>query len=175
MGKVNIGLRGWRFEEDEVFDDDGTVRPIGTMPAPTKRKVLRLAERLGDPCDGCWLEWGREEPSRCRQGEVIYGEPGSEVLLCRHHEPDFIYWFREAGGTDLAGDPEFAETFHDWYVDGGRAPEGYEGVEHVDEDPESVPTAPDRSDALPGLEEELEEFEEEDLSDLDVDLDDFDV
>jgi len=174
MGKVNIGLRGWRFEEDEVFDENGRVRPIGTMPEDTKLKILRLAERLGDPCDGCWLEYGREDPGRCRQGEIIYGDPGAEVLLCRHHEPDFLYWFREAGGKNLAGDDEFAERFHDWFVEGGGAPESYEGIDHVDEDPDNVPTVPDQDEALPGLEEELEEFDEEDLSDLDIDLGDLD-
>lgn len=175
MNKVNIGLRGWRFEEAEVFGDDGRVRPIGTMPDDTKTKVLRLAERIGDPCDACWLEWGRDDPSRCRQGEAIYGEPGGEVLVCRTHEPDFIYWFREEGGADLAGDVAFGEAFHDWYVDGGRAPEGYEGIEHVDEDPDGVPTAPDPNEALPGLEEEIKRIDEEDLSGLDIDLDEFDV
>ena len=175
MGKVNIGLRGWRFEEDEVFGDDGRVRPIGTMDDETKTKVLRLAERIGDPCDACWLKWGREDVSRCRPGEAIYGEPGGEVLVCRTHEPDFIYWFREEGGSDLAGDVAFGEAFHDWFVDGGRAPDDYEGIEHVDEDPDAIPQAPDPNEALPGLEEEIQAIDDEDLSDLDIDVDDLDL
>ena len=36
MGKISIGLRGWRFEEDEVFDAEGNVRPFGEMDEDTR-------------------------------------------------------------------------------------------------------------------------------------------
>ncbi|WP_225333917.1 hypothetical protein [Halomicrobium urmianum] len=175
MGKVSIGLRGWRFDEEEVFDDDGRIRPLGTMSEDTKRRVLRLTERITDPCDACWLIHGEANVAQCRPAEVIYGEPRGEVVLCREHEPDFVYWFREVADDDLIGTPDLGDAFHEWFLDGGRAPEGYGGVEHVDRDPEDVPEAPDPSEAMPGLEEELERVDDEDLDALDVDLDDLDV
>lgn len=175
MGKINVGLRGWRFDEDEVLGEDGRVRPIGTMDSDTRHRIVRLAQRVGDPCDCCWLNNGPENPELCRQGAAIYGEPGAEVLVCAEHESDFRYWFREAGGSEHAGDVGMAEEFHAWYLDGGRAPEDYGGIEHVDEDQDSLPEPPDISEGMPGLEEELEELDEEDLDELDVDLSDLDL
>jgi hypothetical protein len=175
MGKINVGLRGWRFDEDEVLGEDGRVRPIGTMEPETRQRVLRLAQRVTDPCDCCWLKHGPEDRQRCRQGAVIYGEPGAEVLVCAEHEPDFVYWFREAGGADLAGSIDLAEEFHAWFLDGGRATENYAGVEHVDEDPDALPDPPDIKEGMPGLEEELEAMDEDDLKALDVDFSDIDL
>jgi len=175
MAKINVGLRGWRFDEEEVLGEDGRVRPIGTMPPETRHRIVRLAQRVGDPCDGCWLIHGPDEPERCRQGAAIYGEPGAEVLVCAEHERDFLFWFREEGGADLAGDVDLAEAFHAWFLDGGRAPEDYSGVEHVDEDPDEVPEPPDIQEGMPGLEEELQDLEKSDIEALDVDLSDLDL
>ncbi|MFB6307817.1 MAG: hypothetical protein ABEH35_00665 [Haloarculaceae archaeon] len=175
MGKVNIGLRGWRFDEDEVFDDEGQIKPLATMSEDTRHRILRLTERIGDPCDACWLVHGDEDITQCNAAAVIYGEPRGEVVLCRDHEADFVYWFREAGGEQYRGDPDLQEAFHEWFLDGGRAPEGYGSLEHVDEDPEDVPDTPDPYEELPGLEEELEEMDDETLDAMDVDLDDLDV
>jgi hypothetical protein len=174
MDKVSIGLRGWRFDAD-VLDANGRVRPLKTMEPDTRQRILVLADRVVDPCDACWLTIGRENPKQCNVAEVIYGEPLGEVVLCSDHEPDFLYWFREAGGDQYAGDTDMQEAFHEWFLDGGRAPEGYAGMEHVDEDPTAIPDAPDRSEAIPGLEEELEQMDESDLESIDMNLDDLDV
>lgn len=175
MAKVNIGLRGWRFDEDEVFGDDGRIRPLGTMDEDTKARVLRLAERVTDPCDACWFVHGNDDVAKCRQAAVIYGEPRGEVVLCNEHERDFVYWFRRVASDDLIGTPDLRDEFHEWFLDGGRAPAEYEGLEHVDRNPEEAPEAPDPNEAMPGLEEELAELDDEDLDALDVDLDDLDV
>jgi hypothetical protein len=174
MGKVNIGLRGWRFDED-VVNDEGRVRPLKTMEPDDRQRLLVLADRVVDPCDACWLNYGQDEIESCNVAEVIYGEPGGEVILCSAHEPDFLYWFREAGGADYAGELGLRDAFHEWFLEGNRAPEGYEGLEHIDEDPTSLPDAPDRSDAVPGLEEELENMEEADRDAIDVNLDNLDL
>ena len=174
MDKVNIGLRGWRFDAD-VVDDNGRVRPLKAMDPDTRQRILVLADRVVDPCDACWLDHGREDPAACNVAEVIYGEPTGEVVLCSAHEPDFLYWFREAGGDAYAGEPELQTAFHEWFVDGGRAPEDYAGMEHVDEEPTAVPEAPGRDEAIPGLEEELDQLSDEDLETIETDLDDIDV
>ncbi|WP_276271453.1 hypothetical protein [Haloarcula litorea] len=174
MGKVNIGLRGWRFDED-VLDEDGRIRPLANMEPDTRQRLLVLANRVVDPCDACWLIHGEDDIEQCNVAEVIYGEPRGEVVLCPEHEPDFLYWFREAGGDDYAGDLELQEAFAEWFADGNRAPDGYGGLDHVEEDPTALPEAPDRSDAIPGLEEEVDQLDEEDLDAVDLNLDDLDV
>ena len=174
MGKVNIGLRGWRFEESEVFDADGDLRPLGTMEPDTRERIVRLAAMMGEPCDACWLIHGDEDIEQCNVARVIYGEPLGEVLLCTDHEPDFLYWFREAGGKAYAGDTELEDAFHEWFADGGRAPEDYGSLDHVNTDPDEIPD-PDPAEELPSLEEELEKMEDESLDDLGVDLDDLDL
>lgn len=173
MSKVNIGLRGWRFDAD-VLDEDGRVRPLATLEPDTRQRLLVLADRVADPCDACWLEYGDDEIEQCNVAEVIYGEPQGEVVLCSAHEPDFLYWFREAGGDAYAGDTELQSAFHEWIVEGNRAPEGYGGLDHVDEDPTTVPNAPNASEAIPGLEDEIDEMDEEALDELDVNLDGLD-
>jgi len=175
MAKVNIGLRGWRFDEDEVFDDNGRIRPLGAMDEDTRARVLRLTERLTDPCDACWLAYGDDRIEECAPAEVIYGEPRGEVILCADHETDFVYWFREVADEDVIGTVQLQDAFHEWFFDGGRAPEGYAGVEHVDNDPDAVPESPDPTEELPGLEEELEQIDDDDLDALDVDLDELDL
>ena len=174
MGKVNIGLRGWRFDED-ILNEEGRVRPLATMEPEDRQRILVLADRVVDPCDGCWLEYGEDKIEECNVAEAIYGEPRGEVVLCSVHEPDFLYWFREAGGSAYAGEVKLREAFHQWFLDGNRAPEDYEGLDHVDEDPTALPDAPASSEAIPGFEEELESMDQEDLDAIDVNLDDLDV
>ncbi|WP_435347547.1 hypothetical protein [Haloarchaeobius sp. HRN-SO-5] len=139
MGKISLGLRGWRFDEEEVFTEAGEVRPFDEMDEDTKRRLVRLGVLYGGPCDACWLVHGDEDLDACEEGTVVYGEPLSEVVLCDEHESDFLYWFREEGGVDHAGTDEFEDEFHEWFADGGRAPEDYGSVEHVETDPEDLP------------------------------------
>ena len=175
MGKVNIGLRGWRFDESEVFDENGELRPLETMEPDTRDRIVRLASMMGEPCDACYLIHGDEDIQQCNVARVIYGEPLGEVLLCPDHEADFLYWFREDGGKQHAGETDLEDEFHDWFAAGGRAPEDYGGLEHVNTDQDDVPEEPDISDEIPTLEEELEKLDDEDLDALDVDLDDLDL
>jgi hypothetical protein len=175
MGKVNIGLRGWRFDEDEVFDDDGELRPLKFMEPDTRERLVRLASSMGEPCDACYLIHGDEDIQQCKVARVIYGEPLGEVVLCADHEADFLYWFRAVGGREYAGDTELQDAFHEWFADGGRAPEGYEGIEHVNTDPEDLPEPPDPNEELPTLEEELERLDDETVDALGVGLDDLDL
>lgn len=139
MGKVSIGLRGWRFDEEAVFTPEGELRPIDEMPQETRDRVSRLTALVGSPCDACWLVHGDEERSSCNTVEVVYGEPLAEVLLCADHEPDFLYWFNEVGGDVHRGEPTLQDAFHEWFADGGRAPADYDGIEHVDTDPDAIP------------------------------------
>jgi len=175
MGKVSIGLRGWRFDEDDVFAADGTVRPLDNMPEDTRQRILRLSGLMEEPCDCCYLEYGDAQVRQCRPAQVIYGEPMGEVLLCSVHETDFVHWFRAAGGRRFAGETELKDRFHEWFADGGRAPDGFEGVEHVEEDPDDAPEAPDPSEELPGLEAELRALAPGERDALDVDLSDLDL
>jgi hypothetical protein len=172
MGKVSIGLRGWRFDEADVLTADGSLKPLANMPEDARDRVLRLAGLVEKPCDACWLIHGEEEKRRCRSAQVVYGEPLGEVLLCAHHEPDFVYWFREEGGHELAGHRELQNAFHEWFADGGRAPEDYEGTEHVETDPDSIP---EPSHEVAPLEEELAAMSEEERAALGIDLSDLDV
>ena len=173
MSKVSIALRGWRFDEDEVFDEHGAMRPLREMSNETRTRIVRLSVAAGQPCDACWLEHGRANVQQCNVARVIYGEPLHEVLLCADHEPEFLYWFREAGGRELADRPtEFEDAFYEWFDDGNRAPEDYGGMEYVNTEPEAVPK-PQR-DGIPTLEEELERMDDEELDALDVDLSELD-
>ncbi|MFC6726869.1 hypothetical protein ACFQE1_21330, partial [Halobium palmae] len=132
MAKVSIGLRGWRFEEGEVFTEDGEFRPVDEMPADARERLVRLVGIVTDPCDACYLVHGGAELRRCNEAAIVYGEPGDELLLCEEHEPDFLYWFREDGGREFAGEERFRDAFHEWFAAGERAPEGY-GGRHVPE------------------------------------------
>ncbi|WP_256290411.1 hypothetical protein [Halobellus inordinatus] len=156
MAKVSIGLRGWRFDEEEVFTDDGEFRSLDDVPEDTRKRLIRLTYLQGKPCDACYLVHGEENKKRCNQAEIVYGEPMEEVLLCSEHEADFLYWFREAGGKDAAGTETFRDEFHEWFVAGNRAPEGYGGLEHVDTDPDELPTPPDPAELNRRLNEEYE-------------------
>ena len=174
MTKVSIGLRGWRFDEDVVFDEDGTVRDIAEMPEDTRNRLIRLQALLGEPCSACWLVHGQENVDRCNMGEVVYGEPLAEVLLCTEHEPDFVYWFQEEGGAEYAGTATLQDEFFEWFAEGNRAPESFGSVEHVDEAPDDLPE-PMEAESLGEVAEQAAELEEEEQEALDLGLDDLDV
>ncbi|WP_121821242.1 hypothetical protein [Halostella salina] len=180
MSKVSIGLRGWRFEESEILTEDGDWRPLAEIPEETRDRLIRLRSLVTKPCDACYLIHGEAEKSRCREAAIVYGEPYSEVVLCDDHEADFLYWFREVGGEEYAGEEELQDEFHEWFAGGGRAPDGYIGVEHVDTDPEELPEPPE--DAKPeeerrrinlreAMEPEDEDLDDEDVEDLDLSAD----
>jgi hypothetical protein len=139
MSKVSIGLRGWRFEEADVFAEDGSFRPMNEMPPDTRTRLSRLTALVNRPCDACWLVHGDEDIQQCNPAAAVYGEPSAEVILCDIHEPDFVYWFREAGGATFRGTDDLEDAFYEWFIDGGRAPEGYGSVEHVETDPDELP------------------------------------
>jgi hypothetical protein len=139
MTKVSIGLRGWRFDEDAVFTEDGEFRPLEAMPADTRDRLTRLAALVAEPCHACWLVHGDEAVDDCNVAAVVYGEPRAEVLLCSEHEPDFLYWYREAGGDAYRGEDALRDAFYDWFREGNRAPDGYGRDEHVDTDPDALP------------------------------------
>ncbi|UIO98778.1 hypothetical protein Hbl1158_09515 [Halobaculum sp. CBA1158] len=157
MGKVSIGLRGWRFDESDLFTDEGEWRPVESIPEEPRHRLLRLQVVMNKPCDACYLIHGEENKRRCREATIVYGEPLEEVLLCDEHEADFLYWFRERGGSSVAGEETFRDAFHEWFDDGGRAPDGYGGMDHVEEAPDDLPDLPD-----PG---ELYEDDDEMLAD----------
>jgi len=177
MGKVSIGLRGWRFEEDEVFDEEGNVRPLAEMDQDTMYRLVRLSAIVGEPCDACWLEHGDENVEQVNSAAIVYGEPLYEVVLCDEHERDFLYWFREEGGSELAGSEALQDAFHEWFVDGNRAPGGYGGLEHVQESPDSVPDAPEMpgEEHLDEVDEQIDGMSEAEQDALDLDTDVFDV
>jgi hypothetical protein len=142
MGKVSIGLHGWRFDESELFGDDDEWRSLEAMSPDTRKRLLRLQTVIGKPCDACYLVHGEANKEACNVAEVVYGEPMDEVVLCSDHETDFLFWFRERGGRSLAGQETFRDAFHEWFDDDGRAPAGYEGIEHVAAEPEALPEPP---------------------------------
>ena len=165
MGKVSIGLRGWRFDESAVFTDDGEIMPIDAMEYETRQRVVRLRQVIGSPCHDCWLLHGDENLDACNEAAAVYGEPLSEVVVCETHEPDFLFWYREEDGSEHRGEPELQDAFHEWFLDGGRAPEGYGGVEHVDTDPTAVPHVSATTSAA----EAEREANAVDLDSLDID------
>ena len=139
MGKVSIGLYGWRFDESELFTDDDEWRPLESMSEDTRTRLLRLQTVIGKPCDACYLIHGEAEKRRCREAAVVYGEPMDEVVLCRDHERDFLFWFRERGGRPLARQETFGDALHEWLDDCGRAPGGDERIEHGGGSPRGLP------------------------------------
>lgn len=169
MGKVSIALRGWRFDEEEVFDEAGDIRPLEELPEETRKRLIRLKVVAGEPCDCCWLL--HERKADCNVARVVYGEPLSEVLLCAEHEKDFLYWFREDVGSMAKGEDNFADLFHEWFAAGNRAPDDYEGVDHVDTDPDELPT-PEMDGEVKELEDAIEELDDETLDELGTDYTD---
>lgn len=174
MGKVSIGLRGWRFDEEEVFTDAGELRPIDELPQDTRERLVRLSVVAGAPCDACWLIHGDENIAACNVASVVYGEPLDEVVLCDEHERDLVYWYREEGGQQYRGTPAFQDRFHEWFDDGGRAPDGYVGLEHVETDPDATPR-PDPDTEMADLDAALADLDDDELEALDVDLSELDV
>jgi hypothetical protein len=153
MAKVSVGLRGWRFDEEEIFTDDEELKPLDEIPEEPRERLVGLVE---EPCDVCYLEHGEDEIHRCNQAEIVYGEPKGEVLLCPEHEPDLLYWFREEGGSEHAGSLEFGDRFHEWVAAGNEAPDGYGSVEHVEEDPDGLPDLPDQQDIQERVEQDFD-------------------
>jgi hypothetical protein len=175
MSKVSIGLRGWRFDEEEVFTEDGGLRPIDQVSADTRDRLVRLSVVAGQPCSACWLLHGDENLQECNVARVIYGEPLHEVILCDEHEVDFLYWYREEGGAQYRGEAEaFEEAFQEWFAAGNRAPDGYEGMEYVETDPDDVPQ-PDPDVEQDTLEDALAELDEEEREKLGTDFSDLDI
>jgi len=172
MGKVSIGLRGWRFDEADVFDSNGSIKPLAEMPPEPRQRVSRLTAIIGNACDACMLL--EDDERHCNVALAVYGEPMSEVLLCEKHEPDFLYWFREEGGDEYAGNAAMKDRFLEWIADGGRAPDEYAGIEHVDSEPDALPNAAVTGE-IPSLEEDLAEMDEGERDALDVDLSDLDI
>ncbi|TSD14269.1 hypothetical protein DP107_08440 [Haloglomus irregulare] len=175
MGKVSIALRGWRFDEEEVFTEEGELRSIDEVSPDTRDRLVRLSVVAGQPCSACWLIHGDEDIQECNVARVVYGEPLHEVILCNDHEPDFLYWYQEAGGSQYRGEAEtFEEAFQEWFADGNRAPEGYEGMQHVETDPDSVPQ-PDAEVEQDTLEEAIAELDDEERQALETDFGDLDI
>ena len=146
MGKVNVGLRGWRFAEADIFRDDGLFKQIDEIPMDDRQRLLRLVSLVEHPCDACRLIHGEEEVHKANQAAVVYGEPNDEVVLCPDHEADFIYWYQAAGGSDHRGTAAFDDAFIEWFDAGGRAPADFEAVEHVETAPEALPEPPDAAE-----------------------------
>jgi hypothetical protein len=168
MGKVSIGLRGWRFAEDEVFTETGDFKPMDEIPPDPRKRLVRLQALVASPCDACWLIHGDAEVHKCNQAGVVYGEPLGEVVLCADHEPDFLHWFSEAGGEQYKGEQILQDEFHEWFADGGRAPEGYGGLEHVETDPDDIPEPPDPDQEALNVDLPEEERKRIDLRNVEV-------
>ena len=156
MAKVSIGLRGWRFEESEIFTEEGEFRPLDEIPDDTRQRLVRLTYLQGEPCMACHYIYGDEEKHRCKEATIVYGEPMAEVLLCNEHEADFLYWFRERDGADTAGTDSVQTGFKRWFTNGNRSPDDYGGLEHVATDPDSLPSPPDADELTRRLNQEYD-------------------
>ncbi len=142
MGKVSVGLRGWRFDEQDIFTDDEQFKPLDEIPPDPRQRLLRLLSLVDKPCDCCYIIHGSENKQQCNRAQAVYGEALDEILLCDDHETDFIYWYQHAGGSDLRESAHFADQFHEWFAAGKRAPESFDRIEHVETDPEALPDLP---------------------------------
>lgn len=151
MGKLSIGLRGWRFDEADIFREDGELRALDEMPADVRNRVIRLSTLVDAPCDACWLIHGDADLDACNVAEVVYGEPTAEVIVCGAHEADLLYWYREAGGRAHRGTEGFQDAFHEWFIAGNRAPEGYSRDAHVETAPASLPRFDDVGEMEPAI------------------------
>lgn len=156
MSKVSIGLRGWRFEEDTIFEPTGDIKSLDEIPEDDRLRLVRLMTLVEEPCDACYLMNGEKNLRQCRTSEIVYGEPMGEVVLCGRHESDFLYWFREEGGDVFRGRAELADQFYEWFDADGRAPQGYAGIEHVESDPEALPEPPDPQEVHDNLQARIE-------------------
>jgi hypothetical protein len=156
MAKVSIGLQGWRFEESEIFTEEGEFRPLAEIPDDTRQRLVRLTYLHGEPCMACHCIYGDEQKRRCNEATIVYGEPMAEVLLCAEHEADFLYWFREGDGADTAGTDGVQTEFVNWFTNGNRSPDNYDGIEHVITDPDSLPSPPDADELTRRLNQEYD-------------------
>jgi hypothetical protein len=175
MTKVSIALRGWRFDEDAVFDESGDLKALAEMPEDTRHRIIRLAQIAGDACDACWLVHGEADVEAANPGDIVYGEPMAEVVLCDEHEADFLFWFREAGGSEFAGEAEFPDRFHEWFAAGNRAQGDYGGIDHVEEDPSAYSFRAASACGLDGVAEEIDEMDRAEADAADVDVDALDL
>lgn len=123
--KVSIGLRGWTFDPDDVFDDDGELKDLEEMPDEDKLRISRLTEIIGNACHVCMLRNPEEGWDVWEKATVVYGEVTSEVLTCDEHESEFLYWYFEEGGKAYKGDDKLPDKFHKWVREGGEAPPDY--------------------------------------------------
>jgi len=55
MAKVSVGLRGWRFDEEEIFTDDEELKPLDEIPEEPRERLVRLVGLVEEPCDVCYL------------------------------------------------------------------------------------------------------------------------
>ena len=164
---MSVGLRGWRFGESELFTENGDRRQLGSMSEDTRHRLVRLQVVIGNPSDACYLIHGDPDVRQCNEATVVYGEPLDELLVCDDHEADFLFWFRERGGDTIAGEETFRDAFHEWFDDGGRAPDGYAGIDHVEAAPGDLPDLPDPQEAYDRGAELLADHESPDGDDLD--------
>ncbi|MFB6072798.1 MAG: hypothetical protein ABEJ88_07505 [Halobacterium sp.] len=158
MSKVSIGFRGWRFDEDAVFDENGNYRDVEEMDEDVRDRFLRIPQLVDQPCDVCYLEVGDPDADEVADPTAVYGEPHGEVLVCDEHEREFYYWFLEDGGDQYRGEEELQDAFHEWVAAGNRAPDWYDGPDHVDTDPEAVPEP--AADDFEAVDVELPEAEQ---------------
>jgi hypothetical protein len=112
--KVSIGLRGWTFDPEDVFQVGGELKPVDEMPEEDRIRVVRLTEIMGNACHVCMLQHPDEGWDEWEKATVVYGEPTSEVLLCDDHEEVFERWFFDEGGESYRGTEELQRAFHDW-------------------------------------------------------------
>lgn len=140
MGKVSIALEGWRFDEEELFDESGEFRPLSELSPDTRQRLVRLTALRDEPCDACWLIHGDEEIHRSNVAAYVYGEPLAEVLLCDSHIDDFYYWYQQEGGAQYRGTDAFQDQFHEWFANDNRAPDSYGSIEHVRTDQDHIPS-----------------------------------
>ncbi|MFB6283315.1 MAG: hypothetical protein ABEK59_05185 [Halobacteria archaeon] len=112
--KISIGLRGWRFNPDDVFDADGNLKSPEEIPEDQRERIARLPDIIGNACHVCMLLNPDEGWDEWTKATVVYGEPRHEVLTCDDHEPVFETWFFDEGGEALKGSDNLADTFHAW-------------------------------------------------------------
>jgi len=156
MAKVSVGLRGWRFDEEEIFTDDEELKPLDEIPEEPRERLVRLVSLVEEPCDVCYLEHGEAEVHRCNQAEIVYGEPKGEVLLCPEHEPNLIYWFRGGGRQRARRRPRVRRPLPRVGRRGQRGPGWVRPVEHVEEDPDGLPDLPDQQDIQERVEQDFD-------------------
>ena len=70
MSKVSIGLRGWRFDEEEVFNENGRIRPLSTIEPDARQRIVRLTSFMGEPCDACYLVYGDRKSTRLNSSHI---------------------------------------------------------------------------------------------------------